>query len=83
MSSLKEIGLSLEMVAGDSLGIGAIMASFHTWGTLPSLRDELKMSVTGVLNSHANSLTRLLGSSSGPGDFLAFNLLSSLYISKW
>jgi hypothetical protein len=80
--AVKEIGLSLEIVAGDSLGMGAMVASFQTWGTLPSLRDELKMSVTGILNSHANSLTSLLGSSSGPGDFLAFNLLSSLYMSQ-
>ncbi len=65
---VKDMGLSLEIVVGVSFGIGATLASFQTFcGTLPSQSEELKISVTltGVLNSQANSFTSLLGRSSG------------------
>ena len=79
---VNEIGLSLDIVAGDSLGMGAIVASFHTWGTTPSLKDELNISVTGMLSSQANSLINLPGSPSGPAALRAFNFLNASYISQ-
>ena len=63
---VKEMGRNLSIEGGVFFGIGMTFASFHWDGTLPCDNDAFTISVTGWLNSYANSFNNLGGIPSGP-----------------
>ena len=67
--AVKEICLSLVIVAGISFEIGPIDAFLKILGTYHSRRDAFRMSVTGILSLFMTLLRR----PSEPADFFALS----------
>ena len=76
---VREIGLvSPSFVGGCTLGIGIMLESFQTAGTIPDRSNILKMLVTGSVNSWANYFTNLHGTLSGP--WALKDLMASIFL---
>ena len=81
-TGVNEIGLKSPSSIGDCIfGMGIILDSFETAGTVPDRSDVLKMVVIGSASSYANSLTMRHGTLSGPWAFEGLMASSFLHTS--